>query len=400
MDRRTFLSTAIVGAGALSGCLSTLFRSEREDTPLPEVPSGSWPQYAADGANTSATDAAVPARGNLAWTSRATRWQPVVSDGTVYVTNFDPSRDGSVLALDAQDGTKQWRTTLDADGDNGIVFVDDRCIVAHDAELAALDPRNGEQLWTQTTSGIRDWELLVADESTGTVLLASRDGIEAFDAENGERRWDVETVRQIVRAPAVYDGQVFAVGNVDGAKSLVGLSLEDGSNRWQTELTDGSRSTEPIATQHGVVLFDDGSVVVHDRESGTQRREIHSFEGEGSSPQSIATDDGTLFVTSSSSAVALDVETGTEQWHRDASVYNPGICIGAETVVLPLDDPEFSSGATTISALDRESGEMRWYYAFDLDQDPNGLQLRALVDGAVFFTATNMGLAVLGDVAE
>lgn len=399
MDRRTFLSTAAVGASALSGCLSAL-TSSSNDTPLPEVPTGSWTQYAADGANTSATDVSVPARGNLAWTSGGTRWQPVVADGTVYVTDFAPSKDGSVLALGAQYGTEQWRTTLDAVEDNGIVFVDDRCVVAYDESLVALDPDDGDELWTQPTGGISDWELLVADESTGTVLLATRRGVEAFDAKNGEQRWGVETVRNVVRAPAVYDDQVFVVGQVDGTKSLVSLSLEDGSRRWGTELTSGSRSTDPVATRHGVVLFDDGSVVVFDRESGTRSREIHSFDdGDRDGPETIAAVDGTAFVTSPSGVVAVDVETGTERWRRDASADSPGICVGAETVVLPLDDPEFTSGATTISALDRESGEMRWYYAFDLADDPNVLQLRALVDGAVFFTVDG-DLATLGDVEE
>ena len=62
------------------------------------------------------------------------------------MTNFDPSHDGSVIALDAQDGTEQWRTTLSADGQNGIVIIDDRSIVAYDTDIVALDPQNGEEI--------------------------------------------------------------------------------------------------------------------------------------------------------------------------------------------------------------------------------------------------------------
>lgn len=401
MDRRTFLSTAIAGTIALSGCVSTLLEEPREDTPLPAVPTGSWSQYGANGANTFATDAAVPPRGNLAWTSAAfTRWQPVVSDGTVYMTNFAPSKDGSVFALDARDGSERWKTTLDADEDNGIVFVEDRCIIAYDAELVALDPDSGDRLWTKPTWGISDWALLVADDASGTVLLASRRGIEAFDATTGERRWDVGIVRYIDHAPAVYDDQVFAVGKVNGVTSLVSLSLEDGSKRWQTALPAGHRFSGPVATQHGILLFDEDAVVVYDRDGGTRRREIHSFgEGFFGDPHAIAADDGTAFITSTAGAVAVDIETGTEQWRRDASVSHDGICIGAETVVLPMENPEFTSGNTTISALDRESGETRWFYGFDLADDPNVLQVRALVDGAVFFTVGGE-LAALGDVDE
>ncbi|WP_394348207.1 PQQ-binding-like beta-propeller repeat protein [Halorubrum sp. GN11_10-6_MGM] len=66
-----------------------------------------------------------------------------------------------------------------------------------------------------------------------------------------------------------------------------------------------------------------------------------------------------------SGAVAIDNETGTERWRRDASVYHSGICVGTDTVVVPLDSAEFASGKQTISALERESGEVRWYYTFD-----------------------------------
>ncbi|RLM60024.1 PQQ-binding-like beta-propeller repeat protein, partial [Halorubrum sp. Atlit-26R] len=203
------------------------------DTPLPDDPTGEWTQYGANGANTFATDVSAPPQGNLAWTSDAfTRWRPAVSDGTVYTTNFDPSNDGSAIALDAQDGTEQWRTTLDASGDNVIVVVDDRCVVAYGEELVALDSQTGEQIWTES---INEVEQLVADKATGTVLVASDRGIEAYRAADGERRWETDTARQLVHAPAVYDGRVFAVGDVDGSPSLAAFSLEDGSDRWQSE---------------------------------------------------------------------------------------------------------------------------------------------------------------------
>ncbi|MFC4827141.1 PQQ-binding-like beta-propeller repeat protein [Halorussus aquaticus] len=398
MKRRTFLSTAAVGASTLSGCLSMLPSSD-SDTPLPDVPTGAWTQYGADAANTFATDVSAPSQGNLAWTSETfTRWQPAVSDGTVYTTNFDPSHDGSAIALDAQDGTEQWRTTLDASGANGTVVVDERCIVAYDTELVALDPETGERIWTETTNGLELSELLVADEATGTVLVASESGIEAFGAANGKKRWETDTIRPLVHAPAVYDGRVFAVGNVDGAPSLVALSLEDGAERWRSELTSGPESAAPVATQEGVVVADDRTLVAYDRETGDRHRELHSFgEGEDAIAQTVAADDGTVFVTSASGAVAVDSETGTERWRRDAPVYDPGICVGTETVVFPIDDPEYSPGKKTISAFNRESGKMRWHHVFD--RSPNVVVPPVLVDGAVFFTASNMdSLAALGDV--
>ncbi|SEH67079.1 Outer membrane protein assembly factor BamB, contains PQQ-like beta-propeller repeat [Halopenitus malekzadehii] len=401
MNRRTILSTTVVGASTLSGCLSML-PSLDSDTPLPKAPTGAWTQYGADGTNTFATNASAPPRGNLAWTSEAfTRWQPVVSDGTVYLTNFDPSNDGSAIALDAQDGTEQWRTTLNASGDHGTVVVDDRFLVAYDTELVALDPQMGEEIWTERTNGIDSTELLVADEATGTVLVASESGIEAFSAADGEKHWDIDTVRQLVRAPAVSDGRVFAVGNVDAAPSLVALSLEDGSERWRREFTSTPGSAAPVATKEGVVVVDDRTLVVYNEATGDRLRELHSFD-ESEDPQTVAAADGTVFVTTASGVVAVDVETGAERWRRDVPVsYVAGICVGTETVVLPVDDPDFASGEITISAFDRKSGELRWYYGFDPGFHHQVTSPPVLVDGAVFFTATHIdGLGALGDVPE
>jgi len=400
VNRRTFLATAgLAASGALSGCLSRLPLVD-SDTPLPDDPTGAWTQYGANGANTFAANVSAPSRGNLAWTSDVfTRWRPVVADGTVYTTNFDPSNDGSAIALDAQDGTEQWRTTLDASGDNVTVVVDGRCVVAYDEELVALDSETGERIWAESISEV---EQLVADEATGTVLVASDRGLEAFRAADGERRWETDTVRQLVHAPAVYDGRVFAVGDVGGSPSLAAFSVEDGSDRWQRELTALPESASPVATRDGVFVADDRTLVVHDRDTGDRRRELGSFGDEDAVvPHTVAVDDGTVFVTSSYGAVAVDSETGVEQWHRDTPVYEPGICVGVETVLFPLGDPAFASGEKTISAFDRGSGELRWYYGFDPGFHHQVTSPPVMVDGAVFFTATHIdGLGALGDVPE
>lgn len=394
------MATAGVGAsGLLSGCLSML-PSLDSDTSLPGSPTGSWRQYGADGANTFAANVSAPPQGNLAWTSDAfTRWRPAVSNGTVYTTNFDPSNDGSAIALDAQDGTEQWRTTLEASGDNVTIIVDDRCVVAYDEELVALDSQTGEKIWTESINEVKQ---LVADEATGTVLVASDRGIEAFRAADGERRWETNTVRQLVHAPAVYDGRVFAVGDVDESPSLAAFSLEDGSDCWQSDLTATPESAAPVATQDGVFVADDRTLVVHDRETGDQRRELGSFgEGDDVVPHTVAIDDGTVFVTSSYGAVAVDSETGTVRWHRDTPVYKSGICLGTDTIIFPVSNPEFASEKKTISAFDRESGQMRWYYGFDPGFHHEVTSPPVLVDGAVYFTATDIdGLGALGDVPK
>ncbi|WP_198530035.1 outer membrane protein assembly factor BamB family protein [Halorubrum aethiopicum] len=119
-----------------------------------------------------------------------------------------------------------------------------------------------------------------------------------FGQRTGKRRWETDTVRQLVHAPAVYDGRVFAVRDVDGSPSLAAFSVADGSDRWQSELTAIPESAAPVATQNGVVVSDDRTLVVHDRETGDQRRELGSFgEDDAVVPHTVAVDGGIVFVT-------------------------------------------------------------------------------------------------------
>lgn len=400
MDRRTLLSAAVVSLSSLSGCLSVLPSSDSNGS-LSENPTGEWTQYGADGANTFSPSVSAPSRGELAWTSEAfTRWQPVVSDGTVFMTNFDPSNDGSAIALDAQDGSEEWKTTLNATGDNGTAIVDDRFLVAYDAELVALDPQSGEQIWTEPISGFDFSELLVADEATGTVLVGSRTGIEAFSAANGEKQWEINTVRQLTRAPAIYDGEVFVVGYIDGTPFLVAFSLADGSELWRSELGALPESAPPVVTQDRVFVSENRVLVAYDKETGDRRGELYSFSYDDGRYEikGVAATDGAVYVTSEDGVAAIDSETGTKRWRRDAIAGHSGICVGTETVVVPLRDPEIAPNTETISALDRESGELRWNYSFD--SSPNVMVPPVLVNGAVFFTASNMdGLGALGNVS-
>ena len=397
INRRAVLSTAVVGAGALSGCLSIL-PSVDSDRPLPNAPTGAWTQYGANGANTFTPGVSAPSKGNLAWTSEAfTRFQPVVADGIVYITNFDPSHDGSVIALDGQDGTEQWRTTLNASGANATAVVDGHCLVAYDTELVALDATTGDRIWSKSTNG---FEHLVADDATGTVFVVSDNSIAAFSATAGKLRWETDRLRP-VHAPAIHGGRLFAVGYVDETPSLVCLAVNDGSNRWQRDLSSVPESAAPVVTAEGVFLSDDRTLVVHDRETGARQRELYSFEGESvGSPTTVAVADRTVFANSASGILAVDSETGRERWHRAESVSYPvGLCVGTETVVVPVDDPEFAPQKKTISAFDRKTGATRWYYAFDPGFHHHVTSSPALVDGAVFFTATHIdGLGALGDV--
>jgi len=399
MDRRTFLTTTCAGTAALSGCLSALPWTSGGNTPLPEVPGGSWTQHGADAANTFAPAVSAPSRAAFAWTSSAfTRWDPVIADGTIYTTNFDPSNDGSAIALDAQDGTEQWRTTLGREGRHGRALVDGRFVVAHDSGLVALDRQEGGVDWERSVEGI-DTSLaqLLAVEASGTIVVPYADGLKAFGATDGERRWKTPELPGQRVTPAIADGTVYAVGSVDGADTLAALALADGSVRWTRSL-DGRAPSAPVVTDRGLLVVDDRTLVVHDRETGDRRSERHSFDYDGTTfDATVATDGTTAFVTSDDGLTAVDIADGTTRWHYDEWVYTDGCSVGTETVVAMADGGE--STDRTITAFDRETGEARWDYVMDGFHTPSIGPI--LADGAVFFaTSSSDGLVAIGDVPE
>jgi len=405
MNRRAFLTTACTGTAALSGCLSALL-SGRPDTPLPAVPDGTWSQHGANSANTFTSDVSAPQRGNVAWESRAfTRWEPVITDGTVYITNFDPSNEGSAIAVDAQDGSEQWRTRLEADGDHGRALVDDLFVVAHSEELVALDRLTGDVVWrrpfneSNPTAGNYLPELIAVDDRSGLVVVPHRDGLEAFRAADGEPHWETAEVSRPRVTPAIHDGTVYAVGRIDGTDNLVAFDLDDGTTRWTRALANPSTSADPVVTERGVFVVDGNTLGIHDRQTGDRNSEIRLFEPGESLNTTVAVDRGTAFVANDERLLVVDVEAETTRWRHDDEVYAQGFSVGNETVVAMVDGSEYVSAelGETITAFERETGEVRWNYVLDGFHSVTIPPI--LVDGAVFFATSSIrGLAVLGDV--
>lgn len=211
---------------------------------------------------------------------------PMVHDGVVYLGLWD----GTVRAYDAADGTERWRVRFGDEREEGSVYdtaavADGRLFVAvassREAGLYALSPEDGSVEWralrnTGFTSGpiaadgrvavaTRAGQVSVLDDDTGafdwgvgvasaradapafgadTAYLAD-DGVYAFDADDGDQRWRVDSRVRARSRPTVGDGVVFAPGP-DG---VVALS-ESGDVRW--------RFREPVtndAVLAGEVLF-------------------------------------------------------------------------------------------------------------------------------------------------
>ena len=206
--------------------------------------------------------------GRVLWThttTRRVRSTPAVADGTVYVGGGD----GAVFALDLVTGEPRW--TFETDGMSmdasqtgfdrtqiqaspavvdGVVYIGSR-----DASLYALDAADGSPLWhvqdgsawVVNSPAVRDgW--VVSGRSSSTHLSG-------LDASTGEVRWRVVTGGALFSS-AVLVGRTGYIGT--GAGRMLAFDPMTGDERWSF-LTDGSVYGSPVVAE-GRLYFgsDDG----------------------------------------------------------------------------------------------------------------------------------------------
>ncbi len=182
---------------------------------------------------------------------------PTVVDGTVYIGTAD-----GLVAVDASDGEEQWtwddygvledRSAISeptvADGNlyvslregvqSGDVYDDD-----YDRSTVALDLETGEEEWMYEFGDPSVGEAMqtpttptVSGEGGETTVFVAYDGLYALDAADGSERWIDETT--VWDAPTVADGTLFVPQSTD-SEALRALEVTDGEELWSVE-TGGS----------------------------------------------------------------------------------------------------------------------------------------------------------------
>ncbi|MEU6673949.1 PQQ-binding-like beta-propeller repeat protein [Streptomyces sp. NPDC046925] len=138
---------------------------------------------------------------------------PVVAAGTVYCGGLD----GTLYAVDARTGKKQWQHRFDgklwdpriAGGADAPVVSGGIVYFENTAYVTAFDTRTGKQVW-QHTSTAKDIRLLGV--SAGSVFLAEPDGtLRVLDAGTGRRQWEEKLPRSAVDSwrPKFADGVIY-----------------------------------------------------------------------------------------------------------------------------------------------------------------------------------------------
>ncbi|WP_254807818.1 PQQ-binding-like beta-propeller repeat protein [Natronosalvus amylolyticus] len=143
----------------------------------------------------------------LGWYSEGSA---TVADGTVYVGSYD----GSVYALDADDGRELWDVMTDGSVYSTPTVAEGTVYVgSYDGTVYALDADDGSDVWDYTTDS---WFYSSATVADDTLYVGGGDGtVYALDAADGSDIWNYTTDSSIYSSPTVADGTVY-IGSDDG----------------------------------------------------------------------------------------------------------------------------------------------------------------------------------------
>ncbi len=175
------------------------------------------------------------------WTTNATRGsgkhflrlQAAMKNGVIYTADTQ----GSVVATQAADGRRLWRSNIKAAVASGPAVGEDLVVVTtNKAKVIALDSKTGAVRWSVDAS---TESLASPTIAKGKVLIKSIDGnVYALSSRNGQKLWTYSHVAPnlILRASSAPQvaGNRAVMGFADGR--LVALALNDGHVLWQQRI--------------------------------------------------------------------------------------------------------------------------------------------------------------------
>lgn len=250
------------------------------------------------------------------------RLTPTLADGRLYAASFD----GTVVALDALSGQRQWETATQLPISGGVGISDNGLVLfgTNKGQAVALRQDNGQEAWRAQVSS----EVLAPPRAaSGMVVIRTGDGkFTGLDARTGERRWVYAPAMPALSlrgsAPPVLT-RTLALAGLETGKLLV-LSLDKG-----LPITE-----KTIAPPRG-------------------RTEIERLIDIDAEPKIFG--ENLYLVAYRGSVAAIDMHSGNLLWNRELSSY-AGLDVD-ERQVYVSDDTD------AVLALDRRSGGTLWRQA-------------------------------------
>lgn len=270
---------------------------------------------------------------------------PTVSDGVVYTCAADISEEsgGVVYALDSGRGTIEWQSKVSGLVNSKPIVVDETVYVAgFNGRFYALDANSGVVEWEFDSRGdeLRRFESgrvtppAVVD---GTAYVGTHDGLYAFDATTGTRKWQHQSDDRMW-IPTVVDGTVYVVSE----DTLHAIEAVGGMSRWESELADYGRAPAVV--------------------------------------------NGTVYVGCKNGVYAVDAATGAVEWHHETESR-------MRTMPVVVDNTLYmGSGDARIFGLNATDGKMQWQYSLEQSSTTH-----TVVINENLFVGTGNALYVFGN---
>lgn len=323
---------------------------------------------------------------------------PVVSDGTVYV-----SSDDRVYALDALFGTRQWsfdavRPSTPTIRD-GVVFVG-----SADGRVYALEGLDGSVHWSFETDGTFEFRPVVVSDTLYVLDNSSNQSrLYALDAIDGGERWQSKTEAETASSLSATEDAIYVVtvseptlrdssGNVERQCHVSAREASNGAERWRFT-TSADRLTTPVVANESVYTAATGTsgtqstLYVVDEHSGDVQWTL-DLDGVVDAPPAV--DGNNTYVSHRESwgdrdeparyrVSAIDAFDGAEQWTFEAEVRT--VVESSPTVVGEM--VYVGSADWKLYALERTSGNERWA------REVGSLFSPVVIDGKVYVRGDN-----------
>jgi len=285
------------------------------------------------------------------------------------------------------------------------VFGADRGNTGYDP--SASGPDSGNVLW-QFDGGTPTMNCspVVVGDTVYTGASGDPGGVYALDTATGEQRWGFEPEGYVTSAPAVVDRTLY-VGT--WARQFYAMDAESGEVLWQTDVGHRLGTSSPVVAGGTVFVgtegdgplvvsgpedeeeFEAGALVALDVDTGEEQWRYDDFDERANVSSSPAYADGTVYVGgenangSGSTLYALDAATGGVEWERNLRGHQELSPTVADGTVYYVGRPETDDPSGRLYALDEATGETAWQTPID---DVSLRSSPAIADGTVYVAAS------------
>ncbi len=283
---------------------------------------------------------------------------PAVTDGIVYASDTN----GTTYAIDAETGEEIWSRQLDAGWSSAPVVLNDALFVATAPYRVSLNVA-GEENTLVVGSGLvgqasNSTHVFAFDRVTGEErwssanVLGGKPGLAAFEASSGRALWE-QPLDSLESGPSIGEGRVYAASTL--TRMVFAVDLDLGTMLWQADIGDNIplTSSPAISADNVLVTTAGGKLVCLDARSGKERWRA-TTEHVSLNSSAVVVDETVYVVDVAFGVSAYSLDDGSKEWSESLSLNGQVV-----------DSPIVSSGNLFIvTSLEGEQGHVARLWVF------------------------------------